>query len=82
MHEQRQEDMIRMHLEDFGSISSWDAIQKYHITRLAEMIRRLRAKGYEIESHWLRNGQKRFVRYYLSGDRNIENLTEKELVAV
>jgi hypothetical protein len=35
-------DKIRTHLKRNGSITSWKAIQKYRITRLAEYIRVLR----------------------------------------
>lgn len=46
----KMEDRILRHLQDFGSITSWEAIQEYHCTRLSHYIYLLRNKGYEIES--------------------------------
>lgn len=44
----KQETIVLNHLQEHGTITSWEAITKYHITRLSEMIRRLRAKGHNI----------------------------------
>lgn len=44
----KQETIVLNHLKEHGTITSWEAITKYHITRLSEMIRRLRAKGHNI----------------------------------
>ena len=43
-----QEDRVLRHLQDFGSITSWDAIQEYGITRLSAVIFNLR-KTYDIK---------------------------------
>lgn len=45
-----QEKVILNHLKRYGSITNWDAIMQYGITRNPEMIRRLKKRGYEIES--------------------------------
>jgi hypothetical protein len=38
------------HLQMYGSITSWEAIQLYGVTRLSAIIFNLRKKGYDIES--------------------------------
>lgn len=43
-------DRILRHLEDFGSITSLEAIQEYGILRLASRINDLRRAGYRITS--------------------------------
>lgn len=43
-------DRIIRHLEDFGSITSLEAIQEYGILRLASRISDLRRSGYRITS--------------------------------
>lgn len=46
----RMEDMILKHLQDFGSITSWEAIMEYGCTRLSQYIYLLRKEGYNITS--------------------------------
>lgn len=62
--------MVKDHLEKYGTITSVIAYKRYGITRLASIIKRLRNKGYEIDSIWRteinRFGTKcRFVEYQL-----------------
>ena len=38
------------HLQEHGTITSWQAIQQYGATRLASIICELRKKGYEIKT--------------------------------
>ena len=38
------------HLQTHGSISSWEAIQTYGVTRLSSIIFNLRKRGYDIET--------------------------------
>lgn len=45
-----QEEKVLRHLKQFGSITSWEAIMEYGITRLSAKIFNLRKEGYEIES--------------------------------
>tara|TARA_R100001163_G_scaffold60058_1_gene49075 strand:+ start:1186 stop:1473 length:288 start_codon:yes stop_codon:yes gene_type:complete len=45
-----QTDAIMWHLKNYGNITSWEAIQKYGVTRLASKIYNMRKNGYEIES--------------------------------
>lgn len=37
-----------MHLKEFGSITSWEAVKEYGILCLPSRIRELKADGYEI----------------------------------
>lgn len=56
---------IESHLKIYGRITSWEAIQQYHCTRLAEYIRQLRESGQDIQSVWMESNGKRFVEYRL-----------------
>lgn len=51
-------DVILNHLQKFGSITSWEAIKEYGITRLSAVIFELR-KEYNIRSQ-VENGTNRF----------------------
>ena len=50
IHDETQNKQILFHLEKYGQITSIEAITKYRITRLAEIIRRLKVKGNAITS--------------------------------
>lgn len=67
-----QEQIIREHLEKHGHITAWEAITEYHITRLSEMIRRLRVSGMEIETEMItknNNGKtSNFAKYVWKGE--------------
>lgn len=43
-----QKEKILEHLKNNNEITSWEAIEKYHITRISEYIRQLRKEGYLI----------------------------------
>lgn len=45
-----QKEMVLEHLRTNGSITSMDAIMKYGITRLSDVILKLRREGYDIET--------------------------------
>lgn len=45
-----QKQKVKEHLIREGEISSWAAIQHYHITRISEYIRVLRKEGLGIDS--------------------------------
>ena len=47
-----QNDMILRHLQDYGSITTWEAIQEYGVTRLSARIRDIKDKGYIITDEW------------------------------
>lgn len=57
-----QEQTVLKHLRRYGRITNIDAINKYAIFRLSEMIRRLRIQGYPIYTEWVQN-KKTKVRY-------------------
>lgn len=62
-------DQIHTHLVNHGSISSWEAISEYRITRVAEYIRQLREMGLDIKSEWKSNiDGKRWVEYILENN--------------
>lgn len=56
---------IKAHLLKFKTISSWEAIKKYRITRLSAYILVLRNQGFNIISQWNVNKKSRFVVYTL-----------------
>lgn len=41
---------VKEHLESYGTITSWQAIQQYGATRLSDIIFRLRKQGYDIQT--------------------------------
>lgn len=45
-----QEYIVLRHLKDFGSLTTWEAIQEYGITRLSAIIYLLRKQGHNIIS--------------------------------
>ena len=45
-----QYELIKRHLEDHGSITTWDSFTEYGITRLSQYIMILRREGLMIES--------------------------------
>lgn len=49
-------DLIRDHLIEHGSITPWEAITKYHATRLSDTIFRMKKIGYVIDTEII-NGQ-------------------------
>ena len=47
-----QKDRILNHLMKYGSITTWEAIKEYGITRLSDKIFRLRRENYNITDEW------------------------------
>ena len=67
---------VKEHLENYGTITSWQAIQQYGATRLSDIIFRLRKQGYDIETKDEttkdRNGNTcTFAKYILHREENI-----------
>jgi hypothetical protein len=56
-------DQVVKHLKTKGHITSWEAIQKYRATRLADIIFNLRSKGMAIDTMMCVKGKERFARY-------------------
>ena len=65
------------HLEDFGSISSLEAIQEYGILRLASRISDLKRQGYDISAETVkgknRYGETTHYKVYRLADDTKEN---------
>lgn len=45
-----QRDAILWHLQNYGSITSWQAIKNYGVTRLAAIVSELKKRGHNIDS--------------------------------
>ena len=43
---------VKQHLLQYGTITTWQAIQQYRATRLSDIILRLRRKGMNIGLIW------------------------------
>lgn len=50
----KQTERIIRHIHDYGSITSWEAMQEYGIMRLASRICDLRQMGYPIRSEMVK----------------------------
>lgn len=72
--------IVLNHLKQHRHITSWEAITKYHITRLSAKIYNLREQGYHINSVYERNEETgtNYVRYFLirGKDWSEDDLTE------
>ena len=55
MDQSKQNDVVLRYLSAGNRLTSWEAIEKWHITRLASIINRLKRRGYRIESEWCTN---------------------------
>jgi len=67
-----QTDNVLWWLQHVGSLTSWDAIEHFKATRLADIVYRLRKQGYNIvtvkEERKDENGKvKKHARYYYAG---------------
>lgn len=67
-------EMILEALQNGGSITNVEAVEKYGIARLASRIHDLKRKGYKISSKWVegknRRGDKcRFKRFFIQDDK-------------
>lgn len=66
---------VLKYIQDFGSISTWDAIKDLGCTRLSAYIYMLKQEGYNLKKERIsfvnRYGEKSFyVKYSLGGDEN------------
>lgn len=58
------QDLVLRHLEAHGSITKLKAAELFHVYGLGEIIRRLRMKGYKIETRMIERPKKQsFARY-------------------
>ena len=62
---QSQNDTVLAHLQAGHSITSWEAIERWRITRLARCIQDLEELGHAIQSDWEASNGKRYKRYRL-----------------
>lgn len=53
------------HLQERGSITSWEAITEYHITRVGAVIHELKKRGHNISNKTETNGKSHWTRYTL-----------------
>jgi hypothetical protein len=53
------------HLKITGSISSWEAIDIFHATRLADIIYKLKKHGFQFRTEEHHDGSIQWVRYFL-----------------
>jgi hypothetical protein len=65
---QTQIELIENHLKQYGSISSWEAIQKFRITRLSAIIYKLKKHNMIItkENKRSADGHKWYAEYTLN----------------
>lgn len=47
-----QKDRVLRYLKDYGSITSWEAIQQFGATRISAIIFNLKKEGYEFDEEW------------------------------
>lgn len=66
MNSKTQCQVVLAHLKSIGPLTQWGAIRHYKITRLGARIWDLERAGYEIDSKWIRKGQKRFKEYAIA----------------
>lgn len=59
MKEKTYEELILAHLQRYGKITDVKAREKYGTNRASEYIRRLREKGYMIDTEWV-TGKNRY----------------------
>ena len=76
-----QDSRVLQYMIDNGSITTWEAIKEFGITRLSDKIFRLRNKGYIIENEWEnsinRYGDKvRYARYTLNMEKSFNFSTK------
>ena len=67
--------LVKEHLLEHGSITSWEAIEKYGATRLSAIIFNLRKQGYDIRTIMREETDRygntcQYANYVLKGDNN------------
>lgn len=67
-----QQDMILNHIRTYGGITSQEAFKKYGVTRLSDVVYKLKRRGFVIEPETIKStnryGKKvHFARYVLRG---------------
>ena len=71
-----QEEQVLDYMRKHGSITSWEAIWEYHITRLAAVVCNMRKDGYDIDTIYETNQYgTRYGRYVLKEEPDYESIT-------
>jgi hypothetical protein len=58
-------DAVYLHLKRHKHITSWEAINLYKATRLADIIYKLKQQGFKIETVMVEGENCRFARYFI-----------------
>jgi hypothetical protein len=58
-------DAVYLHLKKHGHITSWEAINLYKATRLADIIYKLKLQGFKIVTLMVEGENTRFARYFI-----------------
>ena len=58
-------DSVLKHLKKKGHITSWEAIQLYRATRLADIIFQLKGRGHTINTVMLTSNGTRYAKYVM-----------------
>lgn len=58
-------DAVYLHLKRHKHITSWEAINLYKATRLADIIYKLKNLGFKIETVMVESENCRFARYFI-----------------
>ena len=66
---------IKRHLEEYGNITSWEAIQEYGVTRLSAIIFNLRKAGINISNEWIS-----FTDRFGNDSKYVKYILKKEVV--
>lgn len=66
-----QKQTVLNHLKRFGCISTWQAIQDYHITRLSAHINQLKNEGFSIMPTRETDGKNWWHKYILIQKENL-----------
>ena len=73
-----QNERVIRHLQDFGSITSWESFSEYGITRLSAIIYNLKEMGFLFNDEWITTVNRyaeptSFKKYILLGNIYTEN---------
>jgi len=58
-------DAVYLHLKKHKHITSWEAINLYRATRLADIVYKLKEQGFKIKTVMIQSENTRFAKYYL-----------------
>ena len=71
----KQQIEVLSHLKKYKSITSWEAIETYKITRLSARIHELRGKGFDIFTKYITNNNTTYAEYrFISSSKEANNV--------